>query len=206
MITTPAEYYRELHLIQNYNAPTIALFANVDNTYKIDVNSRTIESPEFLSVLKDHKAENVYFEIDRFCDYMDLSTCACIVQYMVGEEGNEICGLYPVPFYDITTPNTGSLNRDKMLVPWCLDGRATSVAGPITYSLCFYKLDADGQTFIYNMNTAPAESKILYGLDVTSDDRLSVELAIEENYFKALLERITAVENKTFDLYWIDLY
>ena len=48
--------------------------------FEIDANSRKIDVPsEFksngLSVQGDHLAETVFFSIDRYFDYMDLSTC-----------------------------------------------------------------------------------------------------------------------------------
>ena len=79
MITTIQEYNEALFRIQTENAPILAILPNTENTHKIDLNSRKVSAPEFLSVERDHKSETIYFEIDRFCDYMDLATCACVV-------------------------------------------------------------------------------------------------------------------------------
>lgn len=204
MITTADEYYRELFRIQDQNPPSIALLPYSETTYKVDLNERTIETPKFLSVAKDHKAENIYFEVDRYCDYMDLTTCCCIVQYEAGEGATKRSGIYAVPFYDITTPNAGKENRDKMLVPWCLDGNASMYAGPITYALRFYRLNADGNKFIYNLNTTPVKSEILYGMDVQVED-LSGNFDILPTEYDRILGRVVKLEN-TFDVYWLELY
>jgi hypothetical protein len=227
MITTAEEYYRALFRVQDDNPPTLALLPHAETTYKVDLNKRTIETPEFLSVARDHKAENIYFEVDRFCDYMDLSTCCCIVQYEAGEGETRRSGIYPVPFYDITTPNnrreienqgqdipeggetTETDNpvlyiKDKMLVPWCLDGAATAYPGPITYSLQFYRLNIDGTKFVYNMNTTPVTSEILYGMDVVKEN-YNGAFDIEPDEYQKILARVVALEG-TFDIKWMDMF
>ena len=88
-----------LYDIQENQKPELAQMFYATKYYDIDLDSRTVESPEYLSVLKDHKAENVYFRINRFCDYMDLSTTTCVIQY----KNKQGTGIYPVPYFDITT-------------------------------------------------------------------------------------------------------
>ena len=80
MITTPEEYIAKLYLIQNNNLPTVALLLPSDETiYNIDLNSRTIEAPEFLSTETDHFAETIYFKVDRYFDNMDSTKTICII-------------------------------------------------------------------------------------------------------------------------------
>jgi hypothetical protein len=50
-----------------------------DIGYKINLSTREIESPEFLSIEKDHDSEIKYFVVDRYLDHKDLSTTICIV-------------------------------------------------------------------------------------------------------------------------------
>ena len=73
MVTTPLEYYSNLNLVLNENPPIYALLPNAEKIYNIDLNTRIIDAPEFLGVNKDHKAETIYFIVDRYNDYMDLS-------------------------------------------------------------------------------------------------------------------------------------
>ena len=80
MITTPEEYLQFLHLIQNNNIWTeeILLPTN-ERIYEIDLNSRKIQAPEFLSVETDHRAETIYFKVNRHFDQYDLLNSVCLV-------------------------------------------------------------------------------------------------------------------------------
>lgn len=112
MITTAEEYQKYLWQLQDQNKPVSAILLPSDeNIYEINLNTRTINAPEFLSVRKDHAAETVYFLVDRFYDNMDLSQTACVIQYKnaAGEEH-----IFPVPFYDVTTFTT-SIKDDFLL-------------------------------------------------------------------------------------------
>ena len=134
MITTPQDYYNLYHRIQSENAPSLAILLPTDEKiYEIDLNKRTIEAPEYLSVEKDHRAEVVYFKVNRFYDFFDLSQSVCVVQYnnALGESR-----VYVVPYYDIDT-----LSEDDMLLfPWAIDGEVTKAGGIIEYNVRFYKL------------------------------------------------------------------
>lgn len=81
MISTAEEYFANLFKIKgSYNIPSLAvLLPRSENIYNIDLNSRTVEAPEFLSVLDDHASETIYFTVDRFFDNMDMSTTACVI-------------------------------------------------------------------------------------------------------------------------------
>lgn len=86
MVTNYNEYLSKLHLIQNNN--------NLQNTIgnlppipipdskpllKINLNTRKIDAPEFLSVENDQKAETFFFEVDRFYNHIDLALTSCII-------------------------------------------------------------------------------------------------------------------------------
>lgn len=165
MITTPQDYYSKLHLIQDTNKPSIAILLPSDEKiYNIDLNTRTIEAPQYLSVEKDHMAETIYFLVDRYFDHIDLSTTTCIIQYVNAKREPRI---YAVPFMDITT------FEGKILFPWCIEGEATKAAGNIQYSIKFYNTFKDAQgniLFDFNLNTTIASSKIRSGLDVSKQD------------------------------------
>ena len=75
------EYLEQLHQIQSQNPPSIALLSNAEVIYDVDLSTRKIDSPKFLSVARDHKSETIYFRVDRFFDYMDLTNTICVVQY-----------------------------------------------------------------------------------------------------------------------------
>lgn len=68
--------------LYNENIPTKAILLPSDETiYEIDLNSRVIKTPSFLSVKKDQAAETIYFLIDRFAGEIDLANTACLIQY-----------------------------------------------------------------------------------------------------------------------------
>lgn len=81
MIATAQEYYNTIDRLQNIKPPAYALLPVTQKVYAIDVNARTVEAPEFVSVEKDHLAEVIYFSIDRFVDYMDLVNTSCMIIY-----------------------------------------------------------------------------------------------------------------------------
>lgn len=155
------EYLANLLTINyHYNLPHLALLAPNDNrVFNVNLESKEIDSPDFLSVEYDHTAETVYFKVDRFYDSMDLSQTACVIQYVNAKgEGR----LYTVPFYDIET----FYDEDKMLVPWCIEGEVTKAAGEVSYSIRFFKVDETGKYVTFSLNTLIARSKVLYGLNV----------------------------------------
>ena len=80
MITTAEEYLQKLWLLYSENTPNKAILLPSDEIiYEIDLNSRIIKTPSFLSVKKDQAAETIYFLIDRFAGEIDLATTACVI-------------------------------------------------------------------------------------------------------------------------------
>ena len=192
---TEQEYLAQLHQIQSQNPPSIAILPSAETIYDIDVISRTVNSPKFLSVARDHKSETIYFRIDRFNDYMDLSNTICIVQYYDASGKSHI---YPVPFFDIVTEH----KNGKLLFPWCIDGAATQKAGIVEYSFRFYRVDTiDGKlVFTYSLNTIPAKSNVLYGMDV-QDLAGGVITASEYEYLWQEIQKINARDGVYWDIY-----
>jgi hypothetical protein len=195
MITTPQEYYAYLHQIQSNNPPTLALIPNREKIYEINLNDRTVETPEFLSVEKDHASETVYFIVDRYYDYVDLSQMICAIHY-VNAAGQ--ARIYPVPFYDV---QTYSKDR-KMLIPWNIGAGATAAAGTIKYSIRFYRLNELGTAFEYNLNTLTMYSKILHGMDAQA--LAPEDFTFSQDQFSLLVQMIEDISRQ--DLYWTDLY
>ena len=152
-----------LFKIQNQQIPDLSeFFGKEKKLYEIDLDKRTINSPEFLSIKKDHQAMTIYFCLDRFYDHMDLSTTIGVIQYILPGE-NQI-RTYPIPFYDIYS----LIDYNKMIIPWNISNIMTNVDGEIQYFIRFYKIqgEQDNLKFSYNLSTLPAKSKILFGLDV----------------------------------------
>ena len=201
MITTAQEYFANLDILKNVNPPAYAILPNAENTYTIDINSRIINAPEFLSIEKDHKSEVIYFEVDRFIDYMDLSHTTCVIQYI---NANKKSKIYPVPFYDIYT-KSGS---GKMLFPWCLDAQVAETAGEVQFSVRFYKIEnvlnpdtnKEEPIFVYNLNTLTAKSKVLKGMSEYKPEQDS-EYLLKAGEFEILQNQITQLGQYN-KLYW----
>lgn len=106
MFAKAEEYVQQLWLLQSPNMPTKAIILPSDEIiYNIDLNTRTIETPSFLSVVKDQDAETIYFLVDRFFGEVDLATTACFLLYTNNNNPDitKRAGFYPVPFYDVST-------------------------------------------------------------------------------------------------------
>ena len=213
MITSPQEYDKLLYKIQDYNAPTeVTLIPNDERVFNVDLNTRTIEAPEFLSVEHEHHAETIYFICDRFYDSMDLANTTCIIQYI---NANNQGYVYAVPFLDITT------NPNKIIIPWCIAGPATAYEGDVEFMISFYTIDRDSidealvydefvgeytiadesmLKYFYKLSTLPATSKVLHGM---SEEQLNAEYELAASVVNMLLQRVEEVR-KNSKLYWID--
>ena len=182
---------------------TIIVPSNI-RLYNIDLNTREIDAPEYLSVQHEHYAETVYFLVDRFYDNMDLAQTTCVVQYVTNNQSY----VYAVPFCDVTT------YPDKIIIPWCISGSATEYAGIVKYLLRFYIIDKNSTItdeeydpsqaqFSYSLSTLPASSRVLYGLpveNVLNEEDYHIET---NNRFYELLSTIgKMVDNST--VYWIE--
>lgn len=201
MITSAEEYISKLHLINSANTPTIAmLLPSTETIYEINLQDRTIKAPEYLSVQTDHFAETIYFKCERYFDNMDLTDTVCLVQY-INKNAKDDGHFYAVPFYDtghFQRVGTPEEDRGKILIPWCISGSATVAAGPITFAFHFYKLDIPGENIIYKLNTLPATSLILHGIDLNSPTE---EEQIVSNDYYQLVNRINKLESD-YQLYW----
>lgn len=161
MITTSKEYFANLHILQNVDAPTYALLPSAEKIYNIDLNTRTVEAPQFLGLEKDQSSQTIYFKVDRYADYMDLTKTCCVIQ---ANNAHNETKYYPVPFYDIYK----FAGEKKIVFPWCLDVNITEFAGPVQFSIRFFKieyvtnqLNQSEPVLTYSLNTLPAKSKIL---------------------------------------------
>ena len=185
-----------LHDIQFKNPPTLANLpdANSSNTYNVDLATRTIKAPEFLSVAKDHKSTVIYFKVDRYFEYMDLANTICVIEYIVPNSEKKVPYIYVVPFLDTITYAVDG----KMVFPWIIGGVATQQDGILEYDIRFYRLESltkDSSKIAYDLHTLPAKSKILTGLDV-NDNELEYEYEFDAGYKEILAQQI--IDNATF--------
>ena len=199
MITSAKEYLARLQEIRNANLRIEVLNIPADESvYNIDLNARTIDTPEFLSTETDHTAETVFFCVDRYFETFDLADSTCLIQY-INARGESY--VYVVPVYDIET----YAEYGKMLIPWVIQGHATAASGTIRYAIRFYKVrkteglnGKDTYEFDYIINTQPASSNILKGFGQTfleeaaeSGHESTVEEVAPASAWEALFQNLT---------------
>lgn len=186
------DYEKLLADIKTNNYPlNYAVIFTDTQIYDINLNTRVIDAPEFLSMERDHHAETIYFRVDRFVDHIDLSTKTCIVRY-VNAKGDAY--LYIVPFYDVTT----DADEGKMLFPWCLSGAATVAPGPVKFSIQFYDTDSNGN-ITYSLNTKVAQGRVLYGMNL--DQELAEDYKLTASAEQQLLDKISKLTANNA-VYW----
>jgi hypothetical protein len=135
---------------ENHSSIAELLPTPEEQIFDINLDTRTVEVPQFLSVRYDHNAEVIYFRCARYLDNVDLVNMVCIIEY-INAEGTP--GLYWVPYYDINNyQREGNKETPTILIPWVVDKLATKEAGEVTFTVRFYKLAADGKTYLYNMS------------------------------------------------------
>ena len=204
------EFLSNLYAIQSLNPPSYVLFPDKKKTYNIDLATRTIDAPTHLSVSKDHESETIYFKIDRFHDYMDLTNTTCVIQYITPDKKAH---LYAVPFYDVITDKI----NNKVIFPWCVDCNVTKFTGVVEFSVRFYiaeqyeeikeVYDEKSETMkeektvafrlLYNLTTAPAYSKVLDGMEVS---KLESDFDISASAVDYILGEISKINRE--GVYW----
>ena len=202
MIITAEEYFSKLHLIHNENAPQFARLPSADNVYHINAKTREINAPESLGIERDHRAKTIYFAIDQRVDYMDLSQTCCVIQFI--NNATKLSANYIVPFYDIYTCAADG----KMLIPWSLDATALSAAGTVDFAIHFYKVGnkvdiengINEKVITYSLNTVPARSKVLPGLNIKKANQDS-DYLLKTSQYDELVSEINRISNYQ-QLYW----
>ena len=199
MVTNSQEYAEKLWQLQTDIPTTKAVLLPGDETiYEVDLDARTIAVPKFLSVAKDHQAEKIYFQFDRFYDRIDLTTKCCIIQY-TNAAGNSY--IYPVPYYDTETLEP----LGKVIIPWCIQGAATEKAGTVKFAISFYAIDAD-KKISYCLNTLVASGEILNGQNVDDlSDYTESQVTLDSSLLELLQSLEALVNSHELTVYWLDV-
>ena len=220
MITPVQEYEKLLYLIQDKNRPYLILdIPDGENdltgasTFNINLDTREIEAPKFLSVQYDHNAENIYFKVDRYYDNFDLANTCCVIHYINENPIASQSGyLYVPPFYDLVSFS----DEGKMAFQWSIQGPATQYSGDVKFAIRFYMLEEYEVTlpsgdkeiryrYRYKLNTVPSKSKVLHGMDsqIETDSENYVFPASE---IDQIFERISKLENySSSEIYWLKM-
>lgn len=192
--------------IQGPTVDTIIVPSNI-SLYNVNLDTREIDAPEYLSVQHEHYAETVYFLVDRYYDNMDLAQTTCVVQYVTPDSESYV---YAVPFCDTVT------YTDKIIIPWCISGSATKLSGTVKYILRFYQIDEQSvidendqydpskAEFSYSLSTRPASSKVMYGLPIDGVlDEENYHIETNSRFYELLNSLGQMVESAT--IYWTNV-
>lgn len=179
-----------LYRIEKQETPAIIKLPGGIESYSINLNTRQINSPKVLSVKKDHLSTVIYFNVDRFFDFMDLSTLNCVIIYQTPDGQSHF---YPVQYFDTYT----LAEQGKMIMAWNINNIVTKETGTITYAFKFFKVEGDtldSAKIIYSLNTAPAQSEILYGLDAPNEALDEEEVAEVNDLIQQWEAAVTATK------------
>lgn len=201
MITGSQEYQEFLASIaDSYNPPNIRMRIPTDEpVYQVNLNTRVISTPSFLGVEADHQSELIYFEMDRFFDSVDLSTCMGIVQFRNARNEEYY---YVIPYYDILS------KMGKIIFAWNIQSPVTKYGGSIQFSFKFFKVDRTSRELLYELNTLVAKSRVLVGWATKNGaqhnyNAISAESLLVDNDFIQKLARLDEVA-RNLSIYWID--
>lgn len=207
MKTSQKEYNELLYVINdpnNLNSKDIYYRIPSDEPiYSINLDTRDIEAPEFLSVQEDHNAEVVWFKVDRFYDDVDLFDATCWIQYKNALGESYVCVTFPKVIKES--------NHDVLYLPWPIYGPAAKAAGNVSFSFQFFKIGEDKKVH-FSLHTKPATSKILFGLHVDLDEFLEgniddSEINPQYSEFIKMFQELTNKYDKLskkYELYWLE--
>lgn len=202
MVTGSEEYQRFLASIaESYNPPSIRMRIPTDEpVYEVNLDTRVISTPSFLGVEADHEAELIYFEMDRFFDSVDLSTCIGLVQFRNAKNEEYY---YVIPYYDIVS-KTG-----KLIFAWDIQSPATKYGGSVQFSFKFFRVDTASGELLYELNTLVAKTRVLVGWANKNGanhnyNTISAEDILVNNDFIQKLAQLEQIQ-KNLSIYWIDV-
>lgn len=175
-------------LQKNKDIPLVVdLLPEKNQIIDLNLNDRTIDVPQFLSIQYDHNSEVVYFRTPRWFEGVDLATTTCIIQY-INASGNT--GVYCVPFYDLThyDYDDKGIATPLILLPWSLGGLATISAGTIQFNIRFYIINDSTKKFDFNLSTRVANSLILHGMDLKPEmiEQLKLDSNVTEQIYQSM--------------------
>ena len=149
----------------------------------VNLDTREIQLPEemqdFLSVEKDHRAEMLYFEVDRYYEDVDLFHTTCIIEYVNALNQARI---YPVTLFDIDSKS----KEGKMLFAWCIGNEATLEAGTLRFIVHFYTVNLETESYIYSLHTKECVGQIAYGLELSNNKIIEEEIKMERDLYYSL--------------------
>lgn len=140
--------------------------------FEIDANTRKINIPaEFksngASVQGDHLAEVIFFRIERYFDYKDLSTCNIEINWKMGSKEGKTTRF--IKFDDVQTID--EVKSNCIIFGWPINNIVTEKSGQLTFAIEFNQTEGEGDNkeIIYRFNTLPTSINIKDGLILSED-------------------------------------
>ena len=191
-----AEYYSHMADFFNEGLYKYVMMPIDEESFKIDLNTRTIEVPQSFSkcasVQSDQLAETIIFIVDRYFDYMDLANTEIFVQWTLPE--NKKTGF--AGYNGATRVEMIDLESEpgKIKFAWPLNDQITEVAGTVKFSVRFFRVDdSSPNKLLYSLNTTDKEITIKEALQPTLNAEHYVEKPINDESFKrAILNSLYA--------------
>lgn len=197
-IVLAENYWQQLkHIQDNQSKELTKIVTPESGFFEIDLNSREITPPvefkDFFAIEREHFAETIYFEVDRYFDDVDLTMTNIIVEY-VNADG--LARIFPAVLIDYQT------NPGHLRFGWTVGSDATINAGTLTFSVRFYSVDPEKQIFTYSLSTVPYQTKILEGLRDKEGNQINAleGYDFESNVMAGLIQQIN--DNR---MRWINL-
>lgn len=168
MITDYNDFLSQLKEIENGTSETMSINPSNEPRVYIDADKRIVDSnnvlSNFVTVVLDHNAETIYFEMDRYFDDADLSTKNCIIKFQNIKA--ELDFDAAVDRYMDTVDG-----KEKIVFGWQISSKATKYSGDLVFQIMFYSLN-DNDNFDYVLSTKTATLPIQNGIgfvDVVSN-------------------------------------
>lgn len=182
-----------LFQIQHSSPPGPVELPNYDPAYYINLNTREIETPKDVVVTKDHNSTTFYFVVDRYFDFMDLSTVGCVILYTI----NGKTYAYPVPFCDVYTLS----HKGQIILPWILDEVVTQQDGEVEFSFKFYRIKgdlSDNAEMVYSLNTKTSKFLVHRGLDAPEIEYDDLKQLEQYSFLYNLIDQVRALRDSKF--------
>lgn len=192
-----SEYFERMKEIERLEIPNKIVTEEIEPIFKVNLNTRKITVPsnfkETLAVQGDHRAETIWFAVDRWFDGVDLRSKACGIQYENALEK----GLRPFTYIavqgDDGDDDKSEADKPVLMLGWEISNDVTKYAGDVKLSLRFW--ESDDTSLIYNITTEPAKAYIKPALQINTDIDLDgdKDLNPPKDDLSSLVEKIEKI-------------
>lgn len=155
--------------------------------FQIDANTRKITVPaEFrangASVQGDHLAEVIFFSIERYFDYKDLSTCNIEINWKMGSKEGKTTRF--IKFEKAMTID--DVQSNCIIFGWPINDIVTEKSGQLVFAVEFNNTEGEGDNkkVTYRFNTLPTTINIKDGLILGEDVEA---ISLDDDIMRALI-------------------